>query len=55
MIFTFISLSKVSRIINTGGTSSSKCFIIESGMDSIRLYLPAVKDNVYTSSNIGDE
>ena len=37
---TFMSLSNVSRIMKTGGTSSSRCFIIESGMDSIRLYRP---------------
>ena len=40
---TFISLSKVTRIIKTGGTSSSKCFIIESGIDSIRLYRPIIE------------
>ena len=33
------SLSKVSRIMKTGGTSSSRCFIIEIGIVSIRLYL----------------
>ncbi len=33
------SLSNVSRIMKTGGTSSSKCFIMVSGMLSLRLYL----------------
>ena len=37
---TLTSLSYVSRIMKTGGTSSSRCFIIAKGIVSIRLYLP---------------
>ena len=35
-----LPLSKVSRIINTGGTSSSRWRIMDIGMVSIKLYLP---------------
>ncbi len=36
---TLISLSYVSRIMKTGGTSSSRCFIMDKGMVSIKWYL----------------
>ena len=39
-LVTLTSLSYVSRIMKTGGTSSSKCFIMAKGIVSIKLYLP---------------
>ena len=39
-VATLTSLSYVSRIMKTGGTSSSRCFIMAKGIVSIRLYLP---------------
>ena len=48
-----MSLSYVSRIIKTGGTSSSRCFIMERGMDSIKLYLPGSKSDVTYPAMLG--